>query len=90
MNNKIKPEKKGEKMMFTHGCPLCSEKLYDGTTTFTVGKQKVLVVARNVPAKVCRQCGEAWIMDDAAEKLEEIVSDAKLKHSQIEIIDMAA
>jgi NMD protein affecting ribosome stability and mRNA decay len=55
-----------------------------------VDKKKLLLVARNVPARVCRQCGEAWIMDDAAEKLEKIVSDAKLKHSQIEVIDMAA
>jgi YgiT-type zinc finger domain-containing protein len=77
-------------MIFTHGCPLCSGELYEGTSTFTVDIKQVLVVVRNVPAKVCRQCGESWIMDDAAEKLEQIVFDAKLKRSQIEIIDMAA
>jgi len=76
--------------MFTHGCPLCSGNLYESTSTFTVDIKQVLVVVRNVPAKVCRQCGESWIMDDAAEKLEQIVFDAKLKRSHIEVIDMAA
>lgn len=77
-------------MIFTHGCPLCSGELYEGVSTFTVDKQKVLVVVRNVPARVCRQCGESWIMDDAAEKLEQIVFDAKSKQRQLEVIDMAA
>ncbi|PIP40915.1 MAG: YgiT-type zinc finger domain-containing protein [Desulfobacterales bacterium CG23_combo_of_CG06-09_8_20_14_all_51_8] len=77
-------------MMFTHGCPLCSGELYEGTSTFTVDKQAVLVVVRNVPARVCRQCGESWIKDAVSEKLEQIVVDAKLKHRQLEVIDMAA
>ncbi|WP_045213595.1 type II toxin-antitoxin system MqsA family antitoxin [Desulfonatronovibrio magnus] len=77
-------------MFFTKGCPLCGGKQNPGTTTFTVDKGSVLVVVRNVPAMVCDQCGEAWIMDSVAEDLERIVSEARSKRSQVEVIDMAA
>ncbi len=77
-------------MFFTKGCPLCGGKQNPGTTTFTVDKGRVLVVVRNVPAMVCDQCGEAWIMDSVAEDLEIIVSEARAKRSQVEVIDMAA
>ncbi len=77
-------------MFFTKGCPLCGGQQNQGTTTFTVDKGSVLVVVRNVPAMVCDQCGEAWIMDPVAEDLERIVTEARAKRSQIEVIDMAA
>jgi hypothetical protein len=34
---------------------------------------------------VCDQCGEEWIGDKEAQQLEEIVNDARLKHSMIEV-----
>lgn len=77
-------------MMFSHGCPVCGGSLDEGTTTFTVDKDNVLVVVRNVPARVCRQCGESWILDHVAEELEQIVADAKSKRRQLQVVDMAA
>jgi YgiT-type zinc finger domain-containing protein len=77
-------------MIFKEGCPLCGGELYSGTSTFTVDRKQVLVVVRNVPASVCRQCGEAWIGDDIAGQLEQIVTNAKNKRSQMEVVDMAA
>lgn len=77
-------------MFFNKGCPLCGGQQSQGTTTFTVDKGNMLVVVRHVPAMVCQQCGESWILDSVAEELEEIVSEAGGKRSQLEIIDMAA
>jgi YgiT-type zinc finger domain-containing protein len=77
-------------MFFSQGCPLCGGQQTQGTTTFTVDKGNMLVVVRNVPATVCRQCGEAWILDSVATDLEGIVSQADAKRSQLEVIDMAA
>jgi YgiT-type zinc finger domain-containing protein len=37
-------------MTFSKGCPYCGGMIQDGTTTFTVDKQTVLVVVRSVPA----------------------------------------
>ncbi len=77
-------------MLFSQGCPLCGGQQSQGTTTFTVDKGNMLVVVRNVPATVCLQCGEAWILDSVASDLEGIVSEASAKRSQLEVIDMAA
>ncbi len=82
--------KNGEIMFFHKGCPMCGGEQSQGTTTFTVDRGTLLVVVRNVPATVCRQCGEAWIRDTVSEELEQIVSEANAKRRQLEVIDMAA
>jgi len=49
-----------------------------------------LVVVRDVPALVCSQCGESWIQDDTAEKLENIVQEAKRNLREFEVVKLAA
>ncbi len=71
-------------------CPLCGGKQKSGNTSFTVDKGSVLIVARHVPAQVCSLCGESWIGDEIAAKLEEYVLEAEKQHKQFEVIDMAA
>ena len=71
-------------------CPLCRGDLGSGTTTFTADFGHGLVVVRRVPAQVCRQCGEAWIDDDVAARVEGLVHEAKAKGRQFEVIDLAA
>jgi len=72
-------------MYFHQGCPMCGGDQHPGTTTFTVDRKTVLIVVRNVPAIVCRQCGKAW-----SEELEKIITEASAKRRQLEVIDMAA
>jgi hypothetical protein len=38
-----------------------------------------------VPALVCDQCGKAWIEDGVAERLEQMVEDARVKNPVAEI-----
>jgi hypothetical protein len=45
-------------------------------------------VVRNVPAFVCTQCGEEWIDDPTAVKLEAIAAKAKAQNTQIEVMAM--
>ena len=71
-------------------CPLCSGRMDAGTTTFTVDYEQGLIVVRHVPARVCTQCGEAWIEDEQSQKLESLVLEAKKHERQLEVIDMAA
>ncbi|MHB8455996.1 MAG: type II toxin-antitoxin system MqsA family antitoxin [Acidiferrobacterales bacterium] len=66
-------------------CPLCGGEKQPGTTTFTVDLKFGVVVVREVPAFVCTQCGDAWIDDPVAAKLESIVADARRKHAVVEI-----
>ena len=71
-------------------CPICGGDLQNGRTSFTVDYTSGLVVVRDVPALVCSQCGESWIQDEIADKLENIVQEAKRNHREFEVVKLAA
>lgn len=66
-------------------CPLCQGSVADGSTTFTVDLGEGIVVVRDTPAQVCSQCGEEWLDDSTAAKLENIVESARKKHITVEV-----
>jgi YgiT-type zinc finger domain-containing protein len=67
-------------------CPVCEGNKIEGKTTYTVELGYGVVVVRNVPAKVCAQCGEEWIESSVARSLENIVLNAKSNHSLVEVV----
>lgn len=67
-------------------CPLCGGDKKEGHTTYSVDLDFGVVVVRDVPAKVCSQCGEEWIDAEVARRLEEIVNSAHHKHPQLEVL----
>ncbi len=71
-------------------CPLCGGIKKEGKTTFTVDLGFGVVVVRDVPATVCSQCGTDWIMDAIAEKLEQIVKNARRNHHLVEVTTLSA
>jgi len=66
-------------------CPLCGGKRTNGTTTFTADLGSGVVVVRQVQATLCSQCGEEWIDDATARRLERIVEDARSRGLQVEV-----
>jgi YgiT-type zinc finger domain-containing protein len=74
----------------TPKCPLCGGKPAKGSTTVTVELGFGVVVIRHVPAQVCDQCGEAWLDDAVAAELEEIVSQARVKRSVVDVTEWRA
>ena len=71
-------------------CSLCGGDKTLGKTTMTVELGYGIVVIRDVPATVCTQCGADWIDDTVAGKIEDIVEEAREKHSQMEVISLKA
>ena len=67
-------------------CPLCGGEKKDGVTTYSVDLGFGLVVVRNVPAKVCSQCGEEWISPEVAKDLEKIINKARQTNLQMEVL----
>jgi len=67
-------------------CPICGGRRIAGTTTFAVDLGFGVVVVRNVPAQVCEQCGEAWLDDAVAERLEDYVADARHNRQQVAVL----
>ena len=66
-------------------CALCGGNKKSGKTIFTVALGEGVLVVRDVPALVCSQCGENWIDDKVASKLEKLADDARKKHLQVEV-----
>ncbi len=66
-------------------CPLCGGTKKQGKTTFTTDFGEGLVVIRDVPASLCSMCGNEWIPDDVAARLENMVQEARQKHHYVEI-----
>lgn len=67
-------------------CPLCGGEKQPGTTTFAVDLKFGVVVVREVPAFICSGCGDAWVDDPAAAKLESIVAEAHGKQVLVELV----
>ncbi|MBM2816146.1 MAG: hypothetical protein HW421_2908 [Ignavibacteria bacterium] len=67
-------------------CMICGGSAKEGHTTLTVDNGERLVVLRNIPAMVCTNCGEEWIANDTAIRVEESISATKSQKSQVEIL----
>jgi Zn-finger nucleic acid-binding protein len=51
-----------------------------------VGLTFGVAVVRAVPAFVCAQCGDVWIDDPVAAKLESLVAEARRKQALVEVM----
>ncbi|MEA3451772.1 MAG: type II toxin-antitoxin system MqsA family antitoxin [Bacteroidota bacterium] len=71
-------------------CPICKGEIISGFTTFTVDLEDTIIVIRKVKARICEQCGESWIDDSTSLLIEDIVEEAKKKHTQVEILTLSA
>jgi YgiT-type zinc finger domain-containing protein len=70
-------------------CPLCGGNKTSGETTFTADLGSGVVVVRRVQATVCSQCGEEWIDDKTARRLEQIVNEARSQHREVDVTAFA-
>lgn len=68
-------------------CFFCKGNLFDGTTTFMTEIDGCTIIVKNVPAKVCSQCGEASFSDEVAKKLEHIVGSLRKSIAEVTIAD---
>lgn len=67
-------------------CPVCGGRKEQGKTTYSVDFGTDVVLVRNVPAKICVQCGEEWIDNQTTQKSERIVEEARKKQHQVEVL----
>lgn len=70
-------------------CPLCGGNKTSGETTFTADLGSGVVVVRRVKATICSQCGEDWIDDATARRLEKVVNEARSRHREVEVTAFA-
>lgn len=58
-------------------CFFCKGDMERTTTKFIVDLGECVVIVKNVPAMVCKQCGEKSFDDETMERLEEIVDSVR-------------
>ena len=54
-------------------CFLCKGDMENQQVTHTVDLGNCIVIVKNVPARVCTQCGEVWYSGTVTKQLEKIV-----------------
>lgn len=59
----------------------------DQLTTFMVDLGNCIVIVRNVPSQVCKQCGEISYTDEVAEQLETIVNSVRSSMTEIAVVN---
>ena len=70
-------------------CVICKMgTTYNGKTTYTIDKQKSLLVFRDVEAEVCDNCGGAYFSLETTKKLQQLVSEALKKGAEFEVVKM--
>ena len=71
-------------------CPICGGKLELKKITHPQKYQDKVIVLENVPAEVCRQCGEVLLSPEVAKKMQKLVwSEAKPKRTlQVPVYDL--
>lgn len=58
-------------------CFFCKGEMEHTTTKFILDLGHCVVIVKNVPAMVCKQCGEKTFDNDTMERLEQIVDAVK-------------
>lgn len=68
-------------------CFFCKGDLEDNTSTYMIDLGKCIVIIKNVPSKICTQCGEVSYSDEVARQLEKIVRSARSSQSEFSVIN---
>jgi YgiT-type zinc finger domain-containing protein len=56
---------------------MCKGKLRDGSSTFTADLENCIIIIKNIPSRICGQCGEVSYSEEVARRLEQIVNSIK-------------
>lgn len=68
-------------------CFMCKGSLEHKMTTFMVELDHCIIIVRNVPSLVCRQCGEVSYSEEVAEQLERIVDSVRASMTEIAVVE---
>lgn len=72
-------------------CVVCRQaETEPGTTTVTLTRGKLTFVVRAVPARVCPNCGEAYVDETAASQLLSTAEQLAQAGAQVDVREYAA
>ena len=59
-------------------CFMCKGELIEKKVNYMVDLEKTIIIIKDVPAKVCDQCGEQYFDDETSQNIEKIVASISL------------
>ena len=72
-------------------CVLCKTgETQPGTVTVTLERNQTVVVIKDVPADVCRNCGEYYLSQAVTERIYGQADDAVQRNAEVEVLRYAA
>jgi YgiT-type zinc finger domain-containing protein len=72
-------------------CVICKQgQTNKGTATVTLDKGHTTVVIRDVPAEICDNCGEYYLDEQVAEKIQQKAELAVQQGIEVEVLSYAA
>jgi YgiT-type zinc finger domain-containing protein len=70
-------------------CFRCKGSVEPKVKTHAVTLDKCVIIVKNVPSYVCRQCGEVYFADEVMQKLEVIIDSLEDIIKEVAIVDYA-
>ena len=58
-------------------CFMCKGELEDKLTNFTLDLGHTIIIIKNVPSQVCKQCGEVSYSNEVAQRIEKIINQVE-------------
>lgn len=68
-------------------CFMCKGELIEKKINYMVDLEKTIIIIKDVPAKVCDQCGEQYFDDETSQNIEKIVNKLKDLSTEVTIIN---
>lgn len=68
-------------------CLLCKGELENKNTTFMVELENCIIIIKNVPSQVCKQCGEVTYNNEVAKQIERLVNSVRNAITEITVIN---
>jgi len=68
-------------------CFRCKGSAEPKTKTHAVTLDKCVIIVKNVPSLVCKQCGEAYFTDNVMKNLESIIDRLENLIEEVAIVD---
>jgi YgiT-type zinc finger domain-containing protein len=72
-------------------CVICNTgRTQPGVTTVTLQRGNTVVVIKDVPAEICEDCGEYYLAEPEAQKVNALAEGATQRNAELEILHYAA
>ena len=68
-------------------CFMCKGSLENKNTTFMVELNNCIIIIKNVPSQVCKQCGEVTYTDEVAKQIEKLINTVRNSITEITVIN---